>query len=552
MRTLWASVAAVVAVSLSCGGKPPPPAAPAPPTWVAPALLAQVPADSPYVFALLTPLSEKVRARMFGGFEQQVAELWKTAKPGGGADLEPWIRAALALTNELRGKDMKNWWRELGFDPSGRFVLYGLSLWPVMRIEVADPARLRRVVEHALSAAGVQPVRATLEGRAYWTTGTAEVTFVAAVLDREAVIAVVPTPAVAAALPQVLGIQAPAHSLSATTTVPDLLARHHLMGFLLGYLDAHRIVDIVTGRKPSAVDGPLHAWTGPVPASCGPDLDRLAAVAPRAVFGYRRLDETGFEGLAVLEAPASVTTALQRLHTAAPEVTEQLSGEPLFAMGTAFKVDELVAVLRGVTSELHSHPFACPWLASLNRAGDELATKLAQPLPPGVRDVHGVSIVVDDATLTPPSVEGHLLVFGPGAAELAAMTAAAVPSLAALHVPRDGVPVEVPAKQLGIPLSPIHVAMSADRVAVATGARSAVHAAAGMTSPVPSHSPLFSSSFDAPRLRRLTAKLSRNHPDNLNYLGYVGMSLDVDNDGLRFAAWGSWSTSAALTPAATP
>src|SRR4051812_24008083 len=136
MRTLWASVAVVVAVSLSCGGKPPPPAAPAP-TWVAPPLLAQVPADSPYVFALLTPLSEKIRTRMAGSFEQQIAELWKTAKPAGGADLEPWIRAALALTNELRGKDMKNWWRELGFDPSGRFVLYGLSLWPVVRIEVA-------------------------------------------------------------------------------------------------------------------------------------------------------------------------------------------------------------------------------------------------------------------------------------------------------------------------------------------------------------------------------------------------------------------------------
>ena len=552
MRTLWASVAAVVAVSLSCGGKsPPPPAAPSR-AWAAPPLRAQVPADSPYVIALLTPLSEKVRTRMFGGFERQITDLWKTTKPEGGAELEPWIRAALALTNELRGKDMKNWWRELGFDPSGRFVLYGLSLWPVMRVEVADPVRLRRVVDHALSAAGVQPVRATLEGRAYWTTGTAELTFVAAVLEREAVVAVVPTPALAAALPQVLGIQPPARSLSATTKVPDLLARHHLKDFMLGYVDAHRVVDIVTGRKPGALDGALHAWTGPVPAACGPDLDRLAAVAPRAVFGYRRLDETGFDGLVVIEAPANVTAALDRLHTAAPEVTDQLPGEPLFTMGSAFNVDELIALLTGVSVELHSHPFTCPWLAALDRAGDELAEKLEEPLPPGVRNVHGLSIVLDDAAVMPPRLDGHLLIFGPGAAELATMATAAVPSLRALTIPRDGVPVEIPAKQLGIPLSPIHVAVTADRVAVATGASSARNAAAGIESPVPSHSPLFSTSFDSPRLRRLTATLSRNQADNLSYLGYVGMSLDVADDGLRLAAWGSWSTSAALAPAATP
>jgi hypothetical protein len=548
MYALRLSVISVALVSLSCGGGAPQPAKLSS-TWSAPSILANVPAETPYLFASLEPVSESIRQRMrqsdasHDGQLRNAMRRLREMDPGG---REPWMRAALSIAGELRGKDMENWSTELGFAPSGRFVAYGLSVWPVLRAEVANPTRLRSVVERALSAGGLQPRQGTLGGHRYWVDGDSDVAVVGAVLEREAVVAVVPASALQSALPLVLGIKKPERNLATTPRLSELLGRHHLLGFLIAYLDMRNAVDIVNSQRPSELDAPLHAAIGEIPPACRSDLDRLVALAPRMVFGYRKLDEAGFTGAMVLETAPSVVSGLSKLHAVVPELSAAPGARPLVSFGVAVKPDELVGWLRGVTRQLGERPFTCPWFTAINEAGAELAGELPAALPPMLQGVRGFSVIVDHATAEPLNIDGHLIVAGERIADTITSFAAQLPWLAGIPLKRDARPIAIPTQQLGLPIPSAHFAMTSDRLVIATGSTSAQRVASHLTTPPPRSSPLFMMSLDGPRFQKLLASFGRRDTEALDSLGHVGLTLDVAGEGIALDMWGSWSDGAAI------
>ncbi|HEX8108181.1 MAG TPA: hypothetical protein VF516_10665 [Kofleriaceae bacterium] len=554
MPSLRLCLVAVVAGALSCGGGGAPQPATLSSRWSAPSILAEVPADAPYLIALLEPMNDALRRRMMHNLDAQLAQSMKAldklrADPG---KLEPWMRAVLTLADELRAKGTAAWFDQLGIDPRGRFVIYGMSLWPVARIEIDHPDRLRATVARVMSAAGIQPApQRTLDGRAYWLSSSRDFSFVAAVLDREAVVAVLPTAVVDAALPQVLGTRPPDHSLAATTTVPDLLARHRFLGVLLGYFDAHRIIDVIAGPQPRPIDIPLRAATGPVSAECRADLDRFAAAIPRLALGYHHFDDTGFDASMVLETPPATVAALRKLHTVVPEVTPRPAGHPLFAMAAALDPDQLIAWLQDETRRIHDRPFRCPWFTEWNEAAADIAAKLATPLPPTWRGVRGFSMTIDDASILPPTVTGHVLVAGDRVADLVQSLAGKVPAIAGIPLTATGRPIALPTRQLQIPV-PAHFALTTDRLVLAAGEGSERRVTEHLRSPAPRASPLFTMAFDVPRLQQLLASLGQSPVDNLGSLGDVGLGLDIDDTGISFDVFGTWAPEASPNQIAAP
>jgi hypothetical protein len=552
MPSLRLCLVAIVAGALACGGGAPQPATLSS-RWSAPSILAEVPADAPYLIALLEPMNDALRQRMMHNLDAQLAQSMKALDKlrDGGGKLEPWMRAVLALADELRAKGSAAWLDQLGIDPRGRFVVYGMSLWPVARIEIRDPTKLRATIARVLSAAGAQPQQRTLDGRAYWLVSGGEFSSVAAVLDREAVAAVLPTAAVDAALPQILGIRPPDHSLAATTTVPDLLARHRFLGVLLGYLDAHRIVDVLAAAQPRPIDTQLRTATGPVSADCRADLDRFAAAIPRLVLGYHRFDDAGFDASMVLETQPATVAALRKLHAVVPEVTPRPTGHPLFAMAAALDPDQLIAWLQDQARQIHDRPFRCAWFAEWNEAAADIAAKLAAPLPPTWRGVRGFAMAIDDATILPPSVTGHVLVAGDRVADLVQSLAGQVPAIAGIPLTKDGRPVALPTRALRIPV-PAHFALTTDRLVIAAGDGSERRVTEHLRSAAPKASPLFTMAFDVPRLQQILASLGQTPVDNLGSLRDVGLGLDLDDTGISFDVFGSWAPDAPPAQIAAP
>ncbi len=554
MRSLRLCLIAVVAGALvSCGGGGAPQPATLSSRWSAPSILAEVPADAPYAIALLEPMNDALRRRMMSNLDAQLAQSMKALDKlrDESGKVEPWMRAVRALADELRGKGASGAFEQLGIDPRGRFVIYGMSLWPVARIELSDPAKLRAAIARILSASGIQPQQRTLDGRAYWLAGDRDFSFVAAVLDREAVAAVLPTAVLDAALPQVLGIRPPDHSLAATTTVPDLLARHRFLGVLLGYFDAHRVIDVVVGPQPRPIDIPIRAATGPVSAECRADLDRFAAAIPRLVFGYHRLDDTGFDGSMVLETPPATVAALRKLHAVVPEVTSRPAGHPLFAIAAALDPDQLIAWLQDNARQIHDRPFRCPWFTEWSKAAADVTAKLATPLPPNWRGVRGFSMTIDDASIFPPSVTGHVLVAGDRVADLLQSLAGKVPAIAGIPLAATGRPVALPTRQLQIPV-PAHFALTTDRLVIAAGDGSERRVTEHLRSPAPKASPLFTLAFDVPRFQQILASLGQEPVSNLGSLRDVGLGLDIDDTGVSFDIFGTWQPEAPPAQIATP
>jgi hypothetical protein len=553
MRFLrWSFVAvAVVVLGGSCGGSSPQPAA-LQSRWSAPSILSRIPAESPYVVALLDPVSDALRRQLMQMFDERLAQMAATFDKLAAADraaMQPWQRMVFAFLDDLRGKPTSTWMEQYGFDPRGRFAIYGLSLWPALRVEIADPAKLRAAILRIFAAGGIKPEDRTLDGHPYWVLSNRDFTAVFATIDREFVSAVVPTAVLDSALPLVLGTKVPEHSLAATTVVPELLARHRFLGTMVAYFDSHRIVDIIAGDKPQALDIPIRMATGTVTPECRGDLDRLAAAFPRLVFGYRRFDDAGFDASAIFELASDTVAGLRKLRGAAPEVTARSDGNAMFSLGAAGDLEAGVAWVQTTARGLHDHPFRCAWFTKLNKAVDEIADAVAKPLPPQWRGLRGYAMTIDNASISPPEVSGHIVVTGDRVADLVTSLAGSVPAFAGTPMARDGKPIALPVQQLGLPVTSAHVALTTDRLVIAAGSGSDRRATQHLASPVPKSSPLASMAFDVPRLQALLASFGQPTVMGLSTARTVGFSFDVTEFGFDVDLWGTWQPAA---PAPAP
>src|SRR5690606_15636696 len=106
MRTI---VLALVAVAFGCGPSPKP--QPLSERWSAPTMLSRVPADAPYLIAMLDPAPAAAKQQMFASLDQKVAAAFHASRGVDRSQLEPALRTSYAVLDELEGRDLRNWGR---------------------------------------------------------------------------------------------------------------------------------------------------------------------------------------------------------------------------------------------------------------------------------------------------------------------------------------------------------------------------------------------------------------------------------------------------------
>lgn len=522
---VWSLLVALAVAACGPSATAPGVHGPAVPVWKGPEILASVPADTPYVFAFLEPMAPSIRARLAAQSGEQVRAALKKAATGDGR----MALVAAALYAELDGTDPARWMDALGFSSESRIVLYGMSLWPVLRVETKDPARVRELLARIVKAGAPDLQPATTAHATLYTLKQDSFAYVFGVVDRELVASVMPTIVLDRMMPSLTGAERPVKSLRDAPVLPSLIAKHHYTTAMVGYVESLGVLEAVyrtIGER--------------LPAACHDDLARMAAVMPRFVIGYRRLDERGFAASMAIELPHDVISGLQKLHTTMPAL--QAAQQPLFAMAASVNIDAMFGWMRDVTGKLRSRPFRCEAFDKLNHAIDDLGTKLDEPLPPMEQGLRGFELVIDDATVMPPGGTGHVLVAGDHIADLVHQLLAKVPQLAALQIPPDGAPVELPIAQLGVPASfkSAHVALRPTRAALAIGDDSARRASerAGAKD---AHVPLVVVFYDLAKIKeRFGMFLKDDDFAGLSNIGATSLALDIVDDGIDLDVTGSW------------
>ena len=266
--------------------------------------------------------------------------------------------------------------------------------------------------------------------------------------DKELIAALVPAAMLERALPAIIGTELPGRSLRDARVLPDFLAKHHFVAATAGFADMRRAFEALSGHGKGQFDQLDAMFNGTMSEACQDDLGRIAATFPRLVFGYSQLDTHGFVGSLGVETSRSVTAGLAKLH--APMPAMPLKAHPLFALGAAVNVDAAFTWMKDTAAALRAAPFRCDRLLWFNKAVDALASKLDQPLPPMVYGLRGFELVVDDATVLPPSGNAHLLVAGDHIADLIRQLAAKNPLLATFALRTDGSALEIPLSVLGV------------------------------------------------------------------------------------------------------
>jgi hypothetical protein len=532
MRAVLFSICLVVCLVaclvVACG----PPAAPEHPAspWSAPTFFADIPADTPYVFASIDPLSDALRDRIYGGlgdsFAKSLANAGKLVK----AEDEPWKRAVSAVIESLRGTDLTHWTETLGFGKSPRFAIYGLGLMPVLRWELADAGKLRAVMTKALAAAGGGVATGTVRGVPYWKIPGGATTWVFAVLDHELVVAAAPNATLDAQLPLILALEHPAHSLADTTEVPDALKKYGFNRFVYAAIELGRVADELAAMPSTGMASP----------ECKTDLGRLAAYTPRIVSGYRHLDADGFAFGIVLETSPGIADALGRIRTQLPQIPREHA--PIFEASAGVDLDAAVDAVRTAVHQLRNQPFHCAPLATMSEALDLVAQKLDEPLPPEMQGLRGADFVIDDFSIQPPGGSGAFLAIGSHVGQAVGKLFSLVPGLGGVSIPNDGAPIELPIGMHGIKdLDEAYIAVHDNVAALAIGTHSKDRVTKALGAPPDPHTPLMGFTWDvAKTLERYPTLWKDDTRTTMQHLKHIDMSLELVGNGLDFEIDAGW------------
>jgi len=506
-----------------------------------PAVMAHVPADTPYLLAGLDTIPPEFYAKlqqMLAPMADFVGDQWRTQRSDS--------KLLASVLSELDGKWNQAGLESLGFSVQPRFALYGLGLAPmVIRMAVKDHKVVQATIERIAARAGEElPAMVSKDGHNYWQhTSDDGTSFVIALADNQAIFAIGKAAAVDAKLGLILGIDKPTHSMADGAQVKQLMARHGFGGQLIGFADTRQIAS-------KALEA---AGAAPSPA-CSAEIDRLSAKLPRLVFGYGELSPTKISGGMVVELSPDAVAALRSLKVEISGLATALSGHPLFVMAGGVdlaKAQQLGVAIAGNLKQLGA---ACD-LGPLVDGADRAAHSLGEPLPDPVGQIAGVTLVLNDLVLgarrqdgIPEKVDGFVAIASPDARGLFNKASAMEPQVKGLGVVADGKlhPVSLP---MALPFA-VSAGIGDRALVMTTGDKSRPAAEKLLGARGGGKAPLFAMSYDFGKLMELmmqSEEMRRSGATNpgfvvffdklKNLFGYLSGSIDVTEHGLAM-----WST----------
>ena len=479
-------------------------------------LLKYVPADTPYVVASLEPLPDDVMDEIEPMLDQvlvsyravlQEVVAAKRAEMTEEEQNSEEAQRAKALVEELSTLLSVQGMRDAGIARDSLMAFYGNGLLPVMRVGLSDGALFEAAIARFEERAGTEMAVAEAAGQSYRYFDAEELRVIIAVVDDQAVFALVPAGFDDAQTGRALGLTLPDSSIAESTVLQDIISKYDYTNHVVGFVDVAAIAERFVGQ-PTGLDVDLMALfehdNTDLSDVCKAEIREVAGVAPRMVIGYTGISAKRFDSSLVFELRDDIAAGLQALPTVVPGLGGDHGGLMSFGMSLDFKAAR--SFMEARIDAMEADPFECEHFSDVQGGVAQARESLNQPLPPMVYDFKGFLAIIDEiegldiATQTPPtSVDGSFLLAMDNAQGLLAMGAMFSPELAALNLQPGGDPVPLDLPQLQAMGISAFAALTDGALAVSMGEESESEVQGMLVAEGSTPPPFMSFSIDAAR-----------------------------------------------------
>ena len=480
-------------------------------------VLRYIPADTPYAVVNAEPIDDDIVRKMTGetsamisSYEIVIQEAFRDnveGLPEDDPERQEAERMAQVLTRVLDLFSLEGM-RKAGFDINESVAFYGHGLLPVLRASLTDADSFEAAVAALEADAGEAFEQAELGGQTYRYADTDDgARVILGAFGDYVVLTIAPDDFTEAELTELIGLELPAESLADSGGLREIAAEYGFTSHYLGFVDIRRIASTLVEER-SGLDARLLATAEMDPAEisdvCRAEIMEVANIAPRAVFGYSKIERDGVEGSFVVELRDDIAAGLMTLTTVVPGLGSDLGG--LLSFGFGIDPTALREFYSARLDALEADPFDCEYFDEVQAGVEQGRAALAQPLPPVAYGFRGVVGVIDDVDMDsmmrnqPPSeVDASFMVAIENAPQLMMMGSMFSPELAELQIQADGKPVALDVPQAGMLPSVPFAAMTDDLLALSIGAKAETRVTDLMTSATRDPSPMISVAGDAGR-----------------------------------------------------
>ncbi len=449
-----------------------------------------VPSDTPYLAGNLEPTPDEVIDVFLQRFApvlksvqnalvnaRQELEAEATVADETAAHDDDGSRLVNAILQELDGKLNRQGMESLGFDLSSHKVVYGMGVFPVMRVGLSDADALRATIQRVLANAEISAPELEHQGISYWRlsagdTADAPVGMYVSIFTDHLAMSIFPPMAESQLLSAFLGLEMPGDS-NAATRLAELNARHNYTSYGSGILDLDRLVEEFI--NPNTIIAQVMATVGDFdPAEMAPEcvseIRGIVGNTPRMTVGTQELTTSAIAIQYRVETKTTLAQQLAGLVTDIP-VASPLSDRLLeFSFGMRFGAvrdflrEKAVAIMEG--------PYQCEHFQSINESARDAFAKLNQPMPPLVNNFRGLRLSLAEITQTdsmPVNGHGLIAVHVDQPEMFVGMARMFLPDLSELTLAPGDPPVRLPASMIPMPDIIAFAALSDEAIGLSIG-----------------------------------------------------------------------------------
>ena len=437
-----------------------------------------VPADTPYLAGNLQPIPDEVIEVFLQRFEPVLASVQdELAKARQTLEDEDGSRLISAILQEFDGNLSRQGMESLGFDLRAHKVVYGMGVFPVIRIGLSDADALRATIQRVLANAEIDAPELEHQGVSYWRlsevdTADAPVGIYISIFADHLAMSIFPPLAETELLPAFLGLEMPGDS-NAVSRLAELNAKHSYTPYGSGILDLDQIVEEFI--SPDTIMTRVMATTGDfdpadMTAECKTEIRGIVSNSPRMTMGVRELTTSAIAMQYRVETETTLAQQLAGLVAEIP-IANPLSDRLLeFSFGMRFGA--VRDFLREKVVAIMESPYQCEHLQSINQSATEAFTQLNQPMPPFVNNFRGLRLSLSEITETnsmPVNGRGLIAVHIDQPEMFVGMAQMFLPDLSELTLAPGEPPVQLPASMLPIPNVVAFAALSTDTIGLSIG-----------------------------------------------------------------------------------